>query len=280
MSSEEDAAAAMLSNLEIGDDGSSGVAKRPKLTLVVDVSYGFPTQKKPRRERINAVSGQLANFSEWWHQGRVGTGGGDDARVEVTVAGGKDSISEVRRRMVAIGGEALALKFNFVEGDPSSFGGQATAEGSEEGEGEIARASASASRQVVYLSPDAEEPLDVADSAKIPEVVVVGGLVDRKITPGRSARKAKEYKIDCRRLPVSLLELDELHDDEALNIDTVLEMCAGWAVESGREKFKRAATSAMLRHQSRHPNRPIHSGLSRTTGEEPCAGSDDRKSLK
>ena len=34
-------------------------------TLLCDAWYGFPTQKRPRRERINAVSRQISNFLEW-----------------------------------------------------------------------------------------------------------------------------------------------------------------------------------------------------------------------
>lgn len=37
-------------------------------TLLCDAWYGFPTQKRPRRERINAVSRQISNFLEWGHR--------------------------------------------------------------------------------------------------------------------------------------------------------------------------------------------------------------------
>ncbi len=37
-------------------------------TLICDAWYGFPTQKRPRRERINAVGRQISNFLEWRHR--------------------------------------------------------------------------------------------------------------------------------------------------------------------------------------------------------------------
>ena len=33
--------------------------------IICDAWYGFPSQKRPRKERINAVSRQLSNFIQW-----------------------------------------------------------------------------------------------------------------------------------------------------------------------------------------------------------------------
>jgi len=114
----------------------------------------------------------------------------------------------------------------------------------------------------VYLSPDATVELEV-DGPSLPSYIVVGGLVDRTVTPGRSLRMAQNAELNARQLPLSGLSLEELESTEALNIDTVCEMCAGWRIEVDKggevkEGWRKAAVKAMLRHQDRHPNRVLH----------------------
>ena len=47
---------------------TSTSSRNCKCTLICDAWYGFPTQKRPRRERINAVGRQISNFLEWRHR--------------------------------------------------------------------------------------------------------------------------------------------------------------------------------------------------------------------
>jgi hypothetical protein len=48
----------------------------------------------------------------------------------------------------------------------------------------------------VYLSPDAEEPLDVGEGEGWRyDYIIVGGLVDRAVTPGRSLKKAASFGV-------------------------------------------------------------------------------------
>jgi len=55
---------------------------------------------------------------------------------------------------------------------------------------------------VIYLSPDSDVPLCDAD-LKRNSVFVIGGLVDESVQSGLSLAKAKEQKLETRRLPIA-----------------------------------------------------------------------------
>lgn len=67
-----------LNGLQIDDETT------PSLTIVVDVSCGFPIQKRPRKERINAVSRQIMNYLESFV-----AEGGDFGVIRFMVGGGE-----------------------------------------------------------------------------------------------------------------------------------------------------------------------------------------------
>jgi len=72
--------------------------------------------------------------------------------------------------------------------------------------------------QLVYLSPDAEHDL----TEILPEkVYVIGGIVDRTVKKGLSLRRAKDYQVEVRRLPLSKIRL---LGKNVLNIDTMIEV--------------------------------------------------------
>lgn len=213
------------------------------LKLVIDVSHGFPLQRRPRRERINAVSNQIINFlaslDSWGGREKKGL-------VQVMVGGSagnwEGDAGEVKKRLGEVGG--IELVERIVWGTTSE---------------DVPRGDSS-----VYLSPDAEEPLDVGEGEGWRyDYIIVGGLVDRAVTPGRSLKKAASFGVAAAQLPLASLNLEELVSTEALNIDTVLEMCGMWKLnvaggEGVGEGWRKAATKAMLLHEERHPNRRLH----------------------
>lgn len=137
-------------------------------------------------------------------------------------------------------------------------------------------------RPALYLSPDASHTLSA--KCEPPTVVIVGMLVDRKIQPNRSKSRAESLMelrsgdgitineevayistIKCGRLPLDVLNVSDLHSNEPLNIDTVLELMQRWWFNvntkgSNQNSFVDAATRSLLTHRSRHPVRTIHGG--------------------
>jgi hypothetical protein len=126
-----------------------------------------------------------------------------------------------------------------------------------------------------YLSPDATQSLSATENP--PEVVIVGMLVDRKVQPNRSKSRAEslleppkgteEYVLDCAKLPLDVLNVSDLKSDEALNIDTVMEMMQRWWMNcskdgASKKAFIDASARSMLTHRNRHPVRTIHGGAS------------------
>jgi len=133
-----------------------------------------------------------------------------------------------------------------------------------------------AKNHIIYLSPDADETLDA--SSPPPSIVVIGMLVDRRVQPNRSKKRAAQsianlslsstttttnpphptttttangrgeggehdtllsnanvtpppkasITSQCARLPLDALNVSDLGTDEALNIDTVLEIMQRW----------------------------------------------------
>jgi len=71
---------------------------------------------------------------------------------------------------------------------------------------------------IVYLSPDAEQELSDIQPEK---VYVIGGIVDRTVKKGLSLSRAKEHKVEVRRLPLSKIRL---LGKNVLNIDTMVQV--------------------------------------------------------
>lgn len=72
--------------------------------------------------------------------------------------------------------------------------------------------------KIVYLSPDAEQDLSDIQPEK---VYVIGGIVDRTVKKGLSLSRAKEHKVEVRRLPLSKIRL---LGKNVLNIDTMMKV--------------------------------------------------------
>jgi hypothetical protein len=157
---------------------------------------------------------------------------------------------------------------------------------------------ADAGSSVVYLSPDAQDVLDVA-AIRSPHIVIVGMLIDRRtIQVHRSNRRAQSMVIPTARWPLeqcatatavvnrSTLEtgsdqnassttttsqpLVQFHPNEPLNVDCVLEGMQRWNWNCSRCRHDDqdkgsplilAIQQALRHHQQRHPQRVRHKEL-------------------
>ena len=243
---------------------------KPPNLILCDAWYGFPTQKRPRKERICAVSRQLANFLQWRYESNLNAL--HECKVHLL---GKDlDVNAVQDRLLEIASEESASeKFSSkIDFKPNT----------DIRESLIQWRNSNTDEEVVYLSPDASETL--LSTSRPPSVVIVGMLVDRRITSDRSRKRAEEsLSLRAVKLPLDALNVKEIGSDEPLNVDTVMELMQRWWVncnnvdeqismnalnvdddyDDGRtSKYKRcfmeAAAWAMKSHRERHPNRTIH----------------------
>ncbi|XP_065068093.1 tRNA methyltransferase 10 homolog B-like [Rhopilema esculentum] len=72
-------------------------------------------------------------------------------------------------------------------------------------------------KSLVYLTPDAEQPLQFFD---INEVYILGGLVDYQVRKNTTLRKAKDLNLQARRLPIP--EYMEKKDGNRYNYSKIL----------------------------------------------------------
>ena len=275
--------------------GTAGQVPPGGAVIICDLWYGLPTQRRPRRERVNAVARQLRNF-EAWRSGRRrrsrrvgegeeeeswegGGGGGGDCGSDCGAARG--SGARFRAVLVGDGADVGAVKDRLRSLRSDEGLGNRDRDHGHDGiiellpgrtvEGEAGRLlqGAGAGAGAVYLSPDAPASLDARRPP--PRAVVVGMLIDRRVIPNRSLRQAERLSLPAFRLPMDQLRVEGLRSSEALNVDTVLELMERWwdgvdglAEGSGddgdclRRCFLDAALGAMRSHEDRHPNRPVH----------------------
>jgi len=73
-------------------------------------------------------------------------------------------------------------------------------------------------KEIVYLSPDAEEELTELQHEK---VYVIGGIVDRTVKKGLSLQRARDHGVEVRKLPLRRIKLLGKY---VLNIDTMVEV--------------------------------------------------------
>lgn len=118
--------------------------------------------------------------------------------------------------------------------------------------------------QLVWLSPDAEEPLLKLDSEK---VYVVGGLIDRSVKKNHTLKLANDANIHVMRLPLrEYAPVSNVHP--ILDVVTVVQILA--SVNSGGSWREALAAHLPKRHMSRRdfelrqPKR-----LKRDLGEHP-----------
>jgi hypothetical protein len=205
--------------------------------IICDAGYGLPSQARPKREKISAISKQLYNFLEW----QMDASGDKKKLARVQVVGSSDVISLLQVRLLKLWGSTTLP--NHIEFSCQSLEECiATKEGG------------------VYLSPDANQVLD--PSNRPPTTVIVGLLIDRRIQPNRSMTRATSLEIPTARWPLE--EFANVDSQEPLNVDTVMEGMQEWywncndSNSNYKECFVHAATSAIERHAKRHPNRPLH----------------------
>lgn len=200
-SSDDAAVSGLLSNLTV-----SGGPTTRKL-LICDAGYGFPRERKPRREKINAIARQLVNFLEW--QISISRNRPDMEIAHVQFVGFPDEASK----------SALEERTKFllkVEELPSHVLFSCSS---------LEHFCAESNVKPVYLSPDAEEPMN--PSERPPSVVVVGMLIDRRVQPNRSKHRASDLEISTQRWGLDEC-FAEIGPNEPLNVDCVLEGMQQW----------------------------------------------------
>lgn len=250
---------------------SSPLQIKPRNLILCDAWYGFPTGKRPRKERICAVSRQLANFLQWRCESNLNAL--HECKVHLL---GKDlDVNAVQDRFLEIASEESASeKFSSkIDFKPNTDIRESLTQW---------RNNSNTDEEVVYLSPDASETL--LSTSRPPSVVIVGMLVDRRITSDRSRKRAEEsLSLRAVKLPLDVLNVKKMSSDEPLNIDAVMELMQRWWVNCNKvdeqisinarnvdddyhdgrtSKYKKcfmeAAAWALKSHRERHPNRTIH----------------------
>jgi len=201
------------------------------LQLVCDAGYGFPTEARPRREKILAVAKQLHNFVVWQEESSLQ---GEKNLADILIVGCKKQSDQesLKARMEELSGGELPAHVTFSSEPLESF-----------------------SETAVYLSPDAEAVLDATSDP--PARVVIGLLIDRRIQPNRSLKRAStQLKFqNCARLGLEKV-LAEVDPSEPLNVDTVLITMQQWWWNP--KNFGDSVELALQKHALQHPNRPLH----------------------
>lgn len=251
-----------------------------KNILLLDAGYGFPREKKVRKEKINAISSQLSNFLIWQTMGSTKT---DCQFAVVRVVGCPDEKTKMLLENRTIENmkraPASSSALNINDSLPSHVA--ITCETLEECLESLASNNTATSTtatyssnfdEPVYLSPDADESLDPCSEP--PGIAIVGLLIDRRVQPNRSRDRAQNIGIVARRWPLEDC-FAEIDSHEPLNVDCVLEGMQQWwwnwshssiscsnDAEANkrvkRETFIQAASQAIEHHAKRHPSRPLH----------------------
>ena len=297
MSEEVDRLASEVKSLNLKEHANANYRKNGAI-IVCDAWYGFPTQKRPRRERILAVSKQIYNFMKWRKDYVTEKNLKRAVVSSVLVIGKNEDVDAIRERVEELQGKdsdccdgddddddiCNAPCYYLPGKDLEDLAGELVAVEMQGDQSEV----------IAYLSPDASEKLSAIEAP--PRIVVVGMLVDRKVQPNRSKIRAesllkqsvdvdvdvesstavtvKEVAIVPFQLPLDALNVSDLSQDECLNIDTVMEMIERWWVNAKfrdgdtdakrKVHFRDAAARALMTHRQRHPNRTIHGGASTT----------------
>ena len=272
-------ATALFSRLHISDDGNDAAveeyirgckpANASTPIILCDAFYGFPSQKRPRNEKVRAVSRQLVNFLQWRSEASEKI-----TNCHIHVLGEGKDVEAVKSRVNELKSQTNAsiskCEINFQQDiDIHKFLDQQ-------------HYTTSSLSEVVYLSPDATYSLPTI--SRPPRVVIVGMPIDRRITEGRSRRRAEDLlNIRAAKLPLDELSVKELSSSEPLNVDTVMELMQRWwnncdkleqrihdkvienddsNTEALSQLYKRcfleAAAWSMKSQRDRHPNRTLH----------------------
>jgi hypothetical protein len=209
--------------------------------LLCDAGYGLPREARPRKEKILAIARQMVNFLDWQQQ--AASSGQQFAKIQVVGCNDEATCKALQERtQELLGTSALPTHVTFTCDALDTVCNE--------------------SEEAVYLSPDAAESMDPAQTP--PNVVIVGLLIDRRVQPNRSQERATKLNIKSKRWPLEQC-FAKVDQNEPLNVDTILEGMQQWwwnCVEnsdvSGKERFIQASADALERHARRHPARPMH----------------------
>lgn len=196
----------LLSNLKISEDVPPEIID----TLICDVGYGFPNEKKPRREKVNAVTRQIVNFLEWQIEAAKSDSSKSLATVEVVGCQDEATKSLLEDRMKTL------LKLDSLPPHVS-----VTCECLEE----VCNPEKNSENKAIYLSPDVEEAMD--PEQRPPSIVIIGMLIDRRVQPNRSRNRAIGLDFTPQRWALGEC-FSGINPHEPLNVDCVLEGMQQW----------------------------------------------------
>ncbi|KAL7523998.1 hypothetical protein ACHAWF_000779 [Thalassiosira exigua] len=245
---------------------SSRPVPPPPPSILCDAWYGFPRQRRPRRERINAVARQVSNFLDWRASCNIGT---CRPGCRVSLIGDEGDVGAVSHRMKELRNQGQLRQSTDSCDAAMDFESNVSIHEF------LDRQQTASMGDVVYLSPDAS--IALSTDVPPPRTVIIGMLIDRRITEDRSRIRAETtLKLRAAKLPLGELNIKELISKEPLNVDTVMELMQRWwwncdRLESQKEAigdelqpnayrtcFLEAAAWAMKTQRDRHPNRTIH----------------------
>uniref|UniRef100_A0A7S2RSB4 SAM-dependent MTase TRM10-type domain-containing protein n=1 Tax=Eucampia antarctica TaxID=49252 RepID=A0A7S2RSB4_9STRA len=258
--------------------------KNSSMTIICDAGYGFPRAKRPRRERIGAVSRQLYNYLIWKKQQSPPQQSSQPSivnnnDVHLHMMGSMEDWKCIQDRIQELllstttnntGNNSTTDSINNNNNNnnnnnieylcPLAFPKMIQSNNNNNNNSNSRKKK---KMRVCYLSPDADNVLSLEDGP--PDVVIVGMLVDRLTQLNRSKERSLDIdeNIYCARLPLHTIGASDLSSNEPLNIDTVLELITRWHwnfVGGKKEEtaFRMATLYAMATHRKRHPNRTLH----------------------
>lgn len=223
----------------------------PSNTIICDAWYGLPTQKRPRKERVNAVARQLRNFELFATAHANDTSSLCKKKCKVVLVGGASDVKVIGERLEklwmdeegSIDGdccyrvqlspdtsvESLCASKPIISNDANSdkTAIASSCEDTTNSHHPEQLQQHDDDDVAIYLSPNADHVLDPRKPP--PRIVVVGMLIDRRVQPNRSLVRSQKLKTTlAARLPMEELRVEGLENSEALNVDTVLELMVRW----------------------------------------------------
>lgn len=190
----------------------------PNRPILCDSWYGFPTQKRPRKERIQAICCQLQNVISCTTT---------NSKTNLNVIGNTSDISILEKKIKNSYSPVVSLDYSTKS--IKTF---------------------ISTTHYYYLSPDADESLSPYQPP--PQNILIGMIIDRKVVTNRSKRRAESLKISnitCVRLPLEICEVDK---KKALNIDTVCELMIKWMEYSNMMKTIRNKTNPACSKENKY----------------------------
>ena len=254
-SNKNDLAAAPLSTKMMDDLCSSFAAAttEPSATFVLDLGYGFPTEARPRREKIAAIAKQVTNFLLWRHHQEKKANCTVSRLVMALRSEDAPLEAQLRERIQQLWHRELPIK-SVLPADSIIFHA-GTLESVLEVDGPDGEESSTAV-EVLYLSPDAERVVSSSDRTTT-RFWIVGGIIDRRVVQtGRSRERAQRLALPSARWPLDAA--GSWHPREALNVDCILHALQEWMWTGD---LVASTTQALEQHTRRHPGRPQHQPL-------------------